>query len=201
MTDEVATRAFHRIGASNAGIEVSEECDFPGNSPFRLGNKYYYFSISYSIFPMYFIEYWAARAALTTAKYAINNASLEPGRLAKFYSDGKALRTMRRAIDHLGRGSKVHQRIAEDDPFARGPPAAANEACAVFADVFENHGLIEGRILSYPETCHRIGGHAVLGSPGLHGITPWGCRLNHRCAWLNWGAAAPSDSHRFRRLC
>ncbi len=91
----------------------------------------------------------------------------------EFHADRKALRTMRRAIDHFGRRPKVHELIADDDSFARGPSAACNDAGPMLADILENHGLTDNRLLGRLETGDGIGDRSGFNSPGFHVFHAW----------------------------
>src|SRR5258708_13968649 len=74
----------------------------------------------------------------------------------------------------MGAGSKIHQGIGDDDLFTLRPTSACNEARSVFADVRKNRRLVDRRLVGCLEIRHSIGGHAWLGSSGLHRFHPLG---------------------------
>ncbi|HVA41051.1 MAG TPA: hypothetical protein VNF49_10330, partial [Candidatus Binataceae bacterium] len=88
--------------------------------------------------------------------------------LEEIQADGETLQFVRCAIDDSGRDSEVHQNIRDDHLYARGPTAMRDEARSMFADVRENCGFVDRRLLGRLEIRHRMGGHARFGSPGLH---------------------------------
>src|SRR5258708_23170560 len=98
----------------------------------------------------------------------------------------------------MGAGSKIHQRIADDDLYTLRPTAACNEARSVFADVRKNCRLVDRRLVGCLEIRQRVGGHASLGSPGLHRFHPLGMvgsirgpAVMNRDCWMGSSRAPP----------
>src|SRR5882762_749703 len=100
-------------------------------------------------------------------------------RHAESQADGELARSVRHTINYFGLGSKIRQRIADNDLLTRAPMAAGNEAGSVLADVRENHRLVARRLIGRLKIRYCIGGHPWLRSPTLHRIHPsWHRRLN-----------------------
>src|SRR5882757_9421351 len=94
----------------------------------------------------------------------------EGARHAESQADGELTRSVRHTVNYFGLGSKIHQRIADNNLLTRAPMAAGNEAGSVLADVRENHRLVVRRLIGCFKIRYCIGGYPRLRSPSLHRI-------------------------------